>query len=423
MNPCTRKNWPWRGFAISAALLICLIPKATAEETRRITVAEYHDKMIGGWIGQMAGVGWGFPTEFEWLSEIIPEDKMPVWTPETINQFDQDDMYVEMTFMKTLEDYGFDVSDRQAGIDFANSEYTLWHANGEGRKLLRKGIAPPDSGHPAFNKHADDIDYQIEADFAGLIAPGMPNIAIALGDKFGHIMNYGDGVYGGQFMSAMYAEAFFETDRFKLVEAGLRAIPAESQYAECIRDTVAWCKANPDDWQATWHRLQEKYHENPEGRKFVCKYSEKGNIDAKFNGAYVVIGLLYGEGDMDKTIIIATRCGQDSDCNPASAAGILATTLGRKKLADKFTIALDLNTEFKHTAYTFPALIQATERLARTALARAGGRIETDPEGNETFVIPLRPTKPSALEQSWKAGPPAESRYSEEEMKKITVRD
>ena len=124
--------------------------------------------------------------------------------------FGQDDLYVEMTFLRSMEEHGFDVSIRQAGIDFANSGYPLWCANNAGRVNLRKGIAPPDSGHPQFNKCPNDIDYQIEADFSGLIAPGLPNTVIELGEKFGRLMNYGDGVYAGQFMGAMYAEAFFE---------------------------------------------------------------------------------------------------------------------------------------------------------------------------------------------------------------------
>ena len=36
------------------------------------------------------------------------------------------------------------------------------------------------------------------------------------------------------------------------------------------------------------------------------------NIDATINSAYIVIGLLYGQGDFAKTMDIATRCGQDS---------------------------------------------------------------------------------------------------------------
>jgi hypothetical protein len=71
----------------------------------RITIEDYMDKMKAGWIGQMAGVGWGGPTEFHYKGVIMPEDKMPQWKPEKINQFGQDDIYVEMTFLHTLEQY------------------------------------------------------------------------------------------------------------------------------------------------------------------------------------------------------------------------------------------------------------------------------------------------------------------------------
>ncbi|MDW8308702.1 MAG: ADP-ribosylglycohydrolase family protein [Verrucomicrobiales bacterium] len=185
-----------------------------AEKTRRLSVAEYRDKMMAGWIGQMAGVAWGGPTEFRFKDRIIPEDKVPAWKPEMINDaFQQDDLYVEMTFLRTLERHGLEVSIRQAGIDFANSEYKLWCANAAGRKNLRAGIAPPDSSHPQFNRCPNDIDYQIEADYSGLIAPGLPQFAIEMGEKFGRLMNYGDGMYAGQFIGALYAEAFFESDR------------------------------------------------------------------------------------------------------------------------------------------------------------------------------------------------------------------
>ena len=387
---------------------------------RRIAIEDYTDKMKAGWIGQMAGVGWGGPTEFRYRGEIIPEDKMPSWKPEMINQFNQDDIYVEMTFLRTLELYGMNVSIRQAGIDFANSGYPLWHANNEGRTLLRRGIAPPDSGHPEFNKHADDIDYQIEADYAGLISPGMPNLAIELGEKFGRLMNYGDGLYGGQFVGGMYAEAFFENDMEKIVCAGLECIPKESQYAECIRDVLAWYKQNPDDWQKTWQLIEAKYQDNPDYRRFSC---DKGdfNIDAKINGAYIVIGLLYGQGDPDKTIIISTRCGQDSDCNPSNAGGILFTTIGFKNLPDKFKSALNPEGKFSHTPYNFPTLVSVSEKLVRQSVRRAGGRIAKDSSGKETFVIPVKKPKPSRLEQCWEPGPIAKSRFTKAQMAKITA--
>jgi len=391
------------------------------EAFRHLPVKEYRDKMIAGWIGQMAGVAWGAPTEFRYKGRIIPVDEMPTWQPEMINNaFRQDDLYVEMTFLRSLEIHGLDVSRRRAGIDFASTHYSLWHANYHGREALRRGIGPPDSGHPQFNKHADDIDYQIEADFSGVIAPGLPNTAIALGETFGRLMNYGDGLYGGQFVGGMYAEAFFESDPVNIVKAGLRCIPRRSQYAEAIRDVLRWHKKNPDDWEKTWDLINRKYHLNPDYRRFSCTGPKSDfNIDAKINGAYIVMGLLYGERDLDKTIVISTRCGQDSDCNPASAGGVLFTTVGASKLPKRFTSALDKERVFSHTAYNFRRLINVSEKLARQMVLAAGGRIEKDKDGQGVFVIPVTAAKPSKLERSWEPGPIANSRFSDEELQEI----
>ncbi|MFP4057763.1 MAG: ADP-ribosylglycohydrolase family protein [Candidatus Brocadiia bacterium] len=393
-----------------------------AGEFRRLPVADYLDKMKAGWVGQMVGVGWGGPTEFKFKGTLMPADRMPQWHPRRVNQFRQDDIYVEMTFLRSLEVHGLDVSRRQAGIDFANSAYPLWHANRAGRDNLRRGIAPPDSGHPKFNRHADDIDYQIEADYSGLIAPGLPGVAVELGEKFGRLMNYGDGLYGGQFVGGMYAEAFFEAEPRALVEAGLACIPAQSQYAECIRDVLRWHRQHPDDWEKTWELVNQKYHLDPAYRRFSCS-GPKGafNIDAKINGAYIVMGLLYGQRDPDKTIIISTRCGQDSDCNPSNAGGVLFTTIGFRDLPARFTSALDPQRTFSHTPYTFPRLLEVCEGLARQAVERAGGRVEKDAEGREVFVIPVRQPRPSKLVQCWEPEPPANSRFTDEEMARITA--
>ena len=404
-------------FIVAIFFPATIFSEVVAQETqfRKLPVEVYRDKMKGGWIGQIAGVCWGAPTEFKWCNKIIPEADMPVWKPEMINDaFGQDDLYVEMTFLRSLEEYGLDVSIRQAGIDFANSEYPLWCANNAGRTNLRAGIAPPDSSHPKFNKCPNDIDYQIEADFSGLIAPGMPNVSIAFGQKFGRLMNYGDGVYGGIFVGAMYAEAFFEDDILKIIDAGLKAIPKDSQYAEMVRDIVAWYKENPDDWEATWKLCQKKYREDPEYQK-----ASNGGIDVKINGAYILIGLLYGKGDLDKTIIIATRCGQDSDCNPSNAGGVLFTTVGFSKLPPRFTEKLNLETKFAFTAYNVPGLLDVCEKLTREILVREGGRIEKDASGNEVFLIPVKEPVPPPLELSWAPGPIADSLYTDEEQTKI----
>ena len=108
---------------LAFALLLGALGAGAAERT--LTLEAYRDKMKGGWIGQMVGVAWGQPTEFKWNDVVIPADKVPVWTSDfpVRYAYGNDDLYVEMTFLKTLEDHGLDVSIRQAGIDFANSQY------------------------------------------------------------------------------------------------------------------------------------------------------------------------------------------------------------------------------------------------------------------------------------------------------------
>jgi len=159
----------------------------------------------------MIGVTYGAPTEFKAQGKTF-EDPIN-WVPADVKgSIWQDDIYVQLTFMETMDQYGVDAPAAKFQELFAKSGYMLWHANVQGRKNYFDGIYPPLSGNPEFNLHADDIDFQIEADYIGFICPGMPQSANKIAYKIGHIMNYGDGVYGGVFVAALYSEAFLEND-------------------------------------------------------------------------------------------------------------------------------------------------------------------------------------------------------------------
>ena len=370
-----------------------------------LPVEEYRDRMKAAWMGQMAGVGWGLPTEFDYIDRIIPVEEVPPWTPGMINQQGNDDLYVEMTFLSSMERHGTDVSQRQVGIDFANTSYGLWAANRNGRENLRAGIAPPASGHPRYNPHCEDIDYQIEADYSGIIAPGMPGVAIRLGEKFGQLMNYGDGVYAGQFVGGMYAAAYFTGDLDEIIREGLACIPLESNYARVIRDVIAWHREYPADWSLCWERIMEKYYRTLDHQPFHREQKEAWvGIDAKLNGAFIVLGLLYGKGDLDSTIIYSMRCGLDSDCNPSNAAGILATTIGYDRLPEKFKAGLDTVKKFSYTDYDFRDLLRVSEEFTRVFVVREGGKIGLDKQGNEVLYIrPVAPV-PSEFQPAYDPG-------------------
>lgn len=367
--------------------------KATTADFRELSREKYIDKCKGAWLGQMIGVTFGDKYEFRYNG--IPNlDPLDEWTPESLERaFAQDDLYVEMTFLEAIEKYGINISFEQAGKAFADSQYPLWHANKAGRENVRKGIMPPLSGHPRFNPHADDIDFQIESDLFGIITPGLYREMQSLGEIFGSIMNYGDGLYGGYFIAGMYSSAFFIDDNIEeVVLAGLSCLPPESTYRKCIEDVINSYHQHPDDWLETWKFIEHKWQDDID-----CEPGNLVNIDAKINGAYVAIGLLYGKGDIKKTLEITTRCGQDADCNPSSAVGILCCMKGFSALEPVWKQHLQKVSEnkFIFTNYSWNTLINSCVKITEQIIQQAGGIIEGD-----IYKIPIQqPTPPPTLEQ------------------------
>lgn len=382
--------------AWGCGLMVVFVGCADRVEMVRLSRQEYTDKCGGAWAGQMIGVCYGEPYQFQSNGRPILSP-IPRWQPERVEEaLRQDDVYVELTFLAALEQYGIDITPEQAGRAFAGTSYPLWHANLYGRENVRRGIMPPRSGMPAYNRHCDDIDFQIESDVFGIICPGLPAESNRLCDVFGHIMNYGDGVYGGMFVAGMYTEAFFESrDVLKVVRAGLAGIPPRSRYYQCIADTIRWCQEHPHDWVAVWEKVERQYNDDVD-----CMPGKPYNIDAKLNGAYVVIGLLYGGGDLMATMDICIRCGQDADSSTANAAGIIGCMKGYRALDPLVTAGIPpiAREKFLGSDYSLTTAVQACRKMAELIIHRAGGDI-----GEDEYLIRRQPPRPPSRLEQWEA--------------------
>ena len=355
----------------------------SASQKYLISKDKLFDKVKGGWAGQVIGCTYGGPTEFRYLGTII-QDYIPIeWNDESVKWYYDnfpglyDDIYMDLTFVDVIDRLGVDAPVDSFAHAYAHADYMLWAANQMGRYNVLQGLTPPQSGHWLNNPHADDIDFQIEADFIGLMYPGMPSSALKLADKVGHIMNYGDGWYGGVYISTMYSLAFIYDDVQLIVNEALKSIPEQSTYYQCIRDIIKWHKKYPNDWKQAWFECQKKWSEDvgsPDG--VFQAYS----IDAKINSAYVVIGLLYGNGDFFKSIDIATRCGQDSDCNPATVAGILGVSLGYSNIDEKWKSPLYkiADRKFDYTSLSLNDSYNIGFKHALQMIEKEGGVVNND---------------------------------------------
>ena len=255
-------------FLLCAVILgaSCNSAPATQPLPAQVTISKERllDKIKGGWAGQTIGCTYGGPTEFKFNGTMIQEYTPIPWPEQYLNwRYENtpglyEDVYMDLTFVEVFDRLGIDAPVDSLAAAFANAGYVLWHANQAARYNILNGIRPPESGHWLNNPHADDLDFQIEADFAGLMSPGMPNAASEFCDRAGHIMNYGDGWYGGVYVAAMYSLSFVSDDIGFIVEEALKTIPEQSRYHRCMKDVIAWHKQYPGAWKRTWFECEKK---------------------------------------------------------------------------------------------------------------------------------------------------------------------
>jgi hypothetical protein len=212
-------------------------------------------------------------------------------------------------------------------------------------------------------------------------------------------MNYGDGWYGGVYIGAMYSLAYVCNDIPTIVCEALRTIPEGTKFHSTISDVIAFWKKNPRDWKQCWFEVTNRHANDvgcPEG------VWNGFNIDATINAAFVVIGLLYGEGDFARTMDISTRCGNDSDCNPASAAGILGVMYGYDAIPDEWKRGAERikDIPFPYTSLSLEQVCRANYDLV----------MESNETGDDCILFKMEEPQAVQFEQSFEGIKPVEKR-------------
>ncbi len=295
---------------------------------------DYHDRVYAGWLAKCIGVHFGGPLE-SWTYQDIRDNLGEVtdYLQEHGLIFKpDDDLVMPMIMMYAMEglDSPQDVTAEAIGktwLDLLSKERGAIWRGGYGVSSehtaylnLSHGIMAPRSGSADLNGKiiSEQIGGQIFSDIWGIVLPNNPQEAADLAEKAASVSHDGEGIYGGRFVAAMVSAAFSEKDPLKLIETGLSVIPADSEYATMVRDMIRFHQAHPEDW----HEARD-YIEDAWGYK-----NYPGIVHIIPNGAIIAIGMLYGEGDFDKTIAITNMCGWDTDCNVGNVAAVIGVAVG-----------------------------------------------------------------------------------------------
>ena len=371
------------------ATFIALVSCGTKAE-KEISEAELRDKIAGAWLGQMVGNIYGLEYENDFVDE--PGSGPFTWEKgfkkmiDVDGAFSDDDTDVEYMYLTLMEKFGTQPTYAQIRDGWMyHIRDRVWLANRATLGLMHYGLTPPFTGDEDVNPHWFQIDPQLINEIWAFTAPGMAEYAAGISDWAARITSE------AQAFEIFYVyRAFFEKDMRKLIEGSIEFLPEGDRYKEIVKECIALYDQNPDDWHPARQVIADKYwHQENTFSKTIW--------NAALNGAMGILSMLYGDGDMAKTLEIGCALGFDCDNQTATVCGILGTMYGLSSIPEEYSKPFPhwekhFNDRYINvTRYDMPDasiedIINRTVIQAEKVILENGGRIE-ERDGEKWYVI------------------------------------
>ena len=223
-------------------------------DLKEIKFEDYYNKVLGSWIGRVAGDHVGAPVELKSVYRIKRKYGNITDYPEPINlDYVNDDEMYEIVALIALEKYGINLTAKNIAQEWVNllkREDYVFTAEKIALNNLKENIRPPKSGI-LNNFYYDFIGAQMRADLWGQITPGCPEIAKKYAEMDGSISHAGIGIEGEVFIAILISQAFFETDIRQNIDMAIKYIrpEEESVYTQMINKAIKIFEQNPNDFR------------------------------------------------------------------------------------------------------------------------------------------------------------------------------
>ena len=199
-------------------------------------------------------------------------------------------------------------------IRYYDAEYGIALRN------LRNSIMPPWSGN--FDDYfSDNFGAARRADLWAFLNPAKPDTALKITYEDACVDHDKDGVFAAEFFAVLLSNAFIESNPEALLNAAVGAGGGESRLAEAVRFTRELC-ARENDWKEA-------------RRQFLAKFDNENYEDGIMNTGFILLAYLLGNGDFEKTVLIAANCARNTPVN-AGMAGELVGLLKPDSISERW---------------------------------------------------------------------------------------
>jgi hypothetical protein len=311
----------------------------------RISTEDYADRVYASWLGQIVGNIYGLSYEFQFIDEPGP-DEFPYGfgaslerVKEVNGAFSDDDTDIEYMYLLQMEKHGIEPTYQQLADAWKyHVRDKVWVANRSALTLMHAGYSPPITGNKDYNPNWFQIDPQLVNEIWAVTAPGMPDYATGKSAWAAKITNDDFGIEPTIHYAAMYSAAFFEKDIGRLIDIGTAALPQGSRFAKTVEHMKHLYMDYPNDWQKARSVMADTYY-----GEFDYNQGAWPAVDAILNGAAAILALLYGEGDFQRTLDIASGLGFDADNQAATMSGLLGIIYGLEGIPEDLLYPLGRN--------------------------------------------------------------------------------
>lgn len=343
-----------------------------------------HDRILGGWLGRIAGCNLGKPVEQgeHWtsarlrtyleLADAYPlRDYVPVLEPMpagyvlrenwphttrgNVHGSDRDDD-IDYAIL------GLHLLERHWGAlrpdDVARAWLTylpylqVYTAERAVYRNLLCGVAPGEAARTR-NPYREWIGALIRGDVFGWVNPGRPRAAAILAWHDASLSHVANGIYGEMWAAALVAAAFAAPGPRAAIEASLDQVPPRSRLAEALRDVLAMDAAGAS-WDEALAQIQARYGH----------YSWVHTVN---NAALIAAGLLWGANDFAATVGLTVQGGWDTDSNGATAGSVAGVLLGAAALPPHFVEPLEDRTRSALFGFDNSRISELAARTVRLA--------------------------------------------------------
>ena len=363
-----------------------------------ISRSDYANKLYGFWLGQCIANWTGLVTEMDKIGNIGEIKTGEFYTREDWGKPDQPNIWsngkpsdlsptIDFVFVDKGATWG---SDDDTDVEYMyqymhyvnessiltgdqirkgwlkhikkEEENFLWVSNQTAFDLMYQGMIPPATSSPENNPNYEMIDAQLTTEIFGFFSPARPDVALKLSHLPIRTTARKNSEWIAEFYVIMYSLASYVNEDINLKNKVLwmamqarKRLPSDSYSAKMFDFVKTKYEANIP-WEKTRDMVYHKYQVMQEdGYDLTSKNLHcNGCFAAGINFASSIISLLYGEGDIQKTIKIGTLCGWDSD-NPTSTwGGLIGFMIGKEGIEKSFGRKFGENYNIHRTRIGFP---------------------------------------------------------------------